>query len=58
MVAIGYRTVDSVNYVEVNDPWSPNVGDHYFVTYDYYVASPRHHTHWDDYYRVQKKGGQ
>lgn len=57
MVAIGYRTVDGVNFVEMNDPWAPNIGDHRFITYDYYVASPGHHTHWDDYYRVRRAGG-
>lgn len=57
MAAIGYRTVDGVNFVEVNDPWAPNVGDHRFDTYDYYVESAGHHTHWDDYYRVRSTGG-
>jgi len=53
MVAIGYDTVDGVNYVEINDPWAPNVGDHRFITYDFYVESPGDHTHWDDFYEVQ-----
>ena len=57
MVAIGYRSVDGVGYVEMNDPWRPNVGDHRFITYDYYVESAGHHTHWDDYYRVRNAGG-
>lgn len=56
MVVIGYKTVDGVNYVEVNDPWAPNVGSHYFITYDYYVSSPNHHTHWDDFYAIQYTG--
>lgn len=55
MVAIGYQTVGSVNYVEINDPWPPNVGDHRFITYDFYVASPGAHTHWDDFYQIRRK---
>jgi hypothetical protein len=57
MAAIGYKTVDNVNYVEVNDPWAPNVGDHRFDTYDYYVESAGHHTHWDDYYEIKPTEG-
>lgn len=57
MAAIGYQTIDNVNYVEINDPWSPNVGDHRFITYDFYVQSPGHHTHWDDYYEIRYTGG-
>jgi Papain-like cysteine protease AvrRpt2 len=55
MVAIGYQTVGNVNYVEINDPWAPNVGDHRFITYDFYVASAGDHTHWDDFYDVARK---
>lgn len=55
MVVIGYQTVGGVNYVEINDPWAPNVGDHRFITYDFYVASPGDHTHWDDFYQVTRK---
>jgi hypothetical protein len=55
MVAIGYQTVGGVNYVEINDPWAPNVGDHRFITYDFYVASSGDHTHWDDFYQITRK---
>ena len=55
MVAIGYKTVDAVNWVEVNDPWSPCVGDHKFITYDRYVAGPGY-THWNDYYNINYTG--
>lgn len=54
MVAIGYSSVNGVNYVEENNPWAPNVGDHYTHTYDDYVSGSDH-THWDDYYDVTKK---
>ncbi|HEY1545042.1 MAG TPA: papain-like cysteine protease family protein [Xanthobacteraceae bacterium] len=55
MVAIGYQTIANVNYVEINNPWAPNVGDHRFITYDFYVASAGDHTHWDDFYQIKKK---
>jgi hypothetical protein len=55
MVVIGYETVGNVNYVEINDPWAPNVGDHRFITYDFYVASPGDHTHWNDFYQIKRK---
>ncbi len=55
MLAIGYRTVDNVNYVEINDPWAPNIGDHRFITYDFYVQSTGDHTHWDDYYDIRRR---
>jgi hypothetical protein len=52
MVVIGYSTVQGVNYVSVNDPWPPGVGDQWVNTYDYFVALPGDHTHWRDYYNV------
>src|SRR5690242_13114640 len=30
MVASGYLTLLNTNYVYVNDPWAPNVGDQYY----------------------------
>lgn len=57
MVIRGYQTVNGVNYVSVRDPWPPCVGDSYIITYDYYVTSPGHHTHWNDYYDITYTGG-
>jgi len=57
MVAIGYKTVSGVNYVEMNDPWSPCVGNHKFITYSAYVSGSGY-THWNDYYDVTYKGGE
>ena len=54
MVVIGYAQINGVNYVAINDPWAPNVGDQRFITYDNYVSGADH-THWDDYYDVTKK---
>lgn len=58
MVAIGYVTLEGTNYVTVNDPWAPNVGNQWVNTYDWYVASAGDHTHWNDYYDITYKGGQ
>lgn len=58
MVAKGYVTLAGTNYVVVLDPWAPCVGDEYIITYDYYVASLGHHTHWDDYYDITYTGGE
>jgi hypothetical protein len=58
MVAMGYKTVGGVNYVEVNDPWPPNVGTSggaAIQTYSYFVSATGH-THWDDFYNVTYKG--
>lgn len=57
MVAIGYLSLLKGRYVEIMDPWSPCVGDVKVITYEYYVESPGHHTHWDDYYKIRRAGG-
>jgi len=55
MVVIGYVTLDTVNYVTINDPWAPNVGDQRIITYDAYVSGTGY-THWDDFYDVTYTG--
>jgi len=59
MVAIGYTsltlTTGNFQFVEVNDPWPPNVGAHKVITYDAYVSGTGY-THWDDYYQIQYVG--
>jgi hypothetical protein len=55
MVAIGYKSQDSVDYVFVNDPWAPNVGNASWKTYSNYISGSDH-THWDDFYNVTYKG--
>lgn len=52
MVAIGYRTVNGVNYVIVNDPmalYGPA------MTYDEYAGATDDHTHWNDYYDIEPR---
>jgi len=58
MVAKGYVTLAGTNYVVILDPGPQCVGDEYIRTYDYYVASLGHHTHWDDYYDITYTGGE
>jgi len=54
MVVTGYAVINNVNYVSINDPWAPNVGNQRFITYDEYVSGSDH-THWNDYYDITKK---
>lgn len=53
MVANGYVEVGGTRYVSVLNPWAPCVGEAEIITYEYYVSSPGHHTHWDDFYNVK-----
>ncbi len=57
MVAIGYISLLEGRYVEIIDPLPQCGGDVRLITYEYYVASPGHHTHWDDYYKIRAAGG-
>jgi hypothetical protein len=54
MVARGYQTQSGTNWVQINDPWSPNVGNTRWITYDWYVAGANDHTHWNDYYNFTR----
>jgi hypothetical protein len=59
MVVVGYQTQSGQNFVEVNDPWPPNVGttgNASILTYNAYVSGPGY-SHWDDYYDVTFTGG-
>lgn len=54
MVVRGYVTLEGTNYVYVNDPWAPNVGDLRIQTYASYVSGSGY-THWDDFYDITKQ---
>ncbi len=54
MVARGYASIDNTNYVYINDPWEPNVGNQRIIAYSAYVSGSDH-THWDDFYNIAKK---
>jgi hypothetical protein len=47
---------DGTRLVEINDPWSPCIGDTRFITYGAYVQVTNDHTHWDDFYDIAKGG--
>ncbi len=53
MVLTGYAVINGQNWVFINDPWPPNQGGQYSITYDDFVAGSDH-THWNDYYDIRK----
>ena len=53
MVARGWATSADVNYVLVNNPWPPELGDEDIVPYDEWVGGTdagSDHVHWADYW--------
>jgi hypothetical protein len=50
MVAIGYKTDGANRLVCVNNPLPEGTGDYYCHSYEEYVSTTNHHTHWNDYY--------
>jgi hypothetical protein len=57
MVAMGYQENNNGQFVEIQDPWPPFVGDFRIDTYGFYVQDPSDHVHWTDYYDVRYTGG-
>ena len=53
MVITGFSTVGGTNYVHINDPWAPCLGDTRIITYDEYVSASDH-THWDDFHKIRR----
>jgi len=57
MVAYGYFEFKLLwlnsQWVQINDPWAPCVGDSRLITYDEYDSRPGDHTHWRDYFNVK-----
>lgn len=51
----GYVTVNGINYVVLNDPWSPCMGQERLITYDEYVNPSGASTHWNTWYNISKK---
>ena len=53
MVADGWFVFANVNFVQVNNPWPPNVGTQEFQTYDYWVGGPWYdHITWANFYNI------
>ncbi len=56
VVAIkGYVTVAGTNYVVLNDPWGPCMGQERMITYDEYVNPTGTSTHWNTWFDISKK---
>lgn len=58
MIAIGYASSSSGDFVEVMDPWAPGVGDHRFDLYSFWRNDPADHVHGNDYINIRYTGGQ
>lgn len=54
MVVIGYVTINGTDYVTINDPWPPNIGDQRVIT-NVAHASGSGYSHWNDYYDITYK---
>ncbi len=56
VVAIkGYVKVAGVDYVVLNDPWSPCNGSERLITYQEYLDPAGARTHWKTWYKISKK---
>lgn len=58
MVVVGYEIApDGTQWVQINDPWAPCVGNQTLITYDDYVGSTDlGHTHGPDFYDLTYTG--
>ena len=55
LVVKGYITVAGTDYVILNDPWSPCVGEERLITYAQYMDPAGSSTHWRTWYDLAKK---
>ncbi|WP_417612430.1 papain-like cysteine protease family protein [Owenweeksia hongkongensis] len=55
LVVKGYITVAGTDYVILNDPWSPCVGEERLITYSQYLDPAGSSTHWRTWYDLAKK---
>lgn len=55
LVVKGYITVGGTDYVILNDPWSPCVGEERLITYAQYNDPAGSSTHWSTFYDLSKK---
>lgn len=51
----GYLTLEGTNYVVLNDPWGPCMGQERIITYAEYVDPTGTSTHWTTWYNIAKK---
>ncbi|MFN0036797.1 MAG: papain-like cysteine protease family protein [Saprospiraceae bacterium] len=55
LVVKGYVTVGGTNYLVLNDPWNPCVGEERLITYGQYQDPAGASTHWNTWYDLAKK---
>jgi hypothetical protein len=55
MVAIGYKSDATGNWVYINDPWPPNVGESRWITYEDFVAVWGRHFTQRNYYGLANR---
>jgi len=55
VVIIGYETIDGVDYVILNDPWTRCNGQVRAITYAEYVNPAGTATHWRTWYDIELK---
>lgn len=55
VVITGYQAIGGINYVILNDPWSPCNGQVRTITYAEYVNPSGSSTHWNTWYNIEKK---
>lgn len=55
LVVKGYFTLNGTNYLVLNDPWSPCVGEERMITYEQYADPAGSATHWNTWYNIAKK---
>lgn len=55
LVIKGYLTLNGTNYLVLNDPWQPCVGQERIITYDEYKDPAGTATHWSTFYNLAKK---
>jgi hypothetical protein len=53
VVVADYLRFEGDDFLVINDPWPPSVGDQYLETYDTFVQVPNAHTHGSDIYNIQ-----
>ncbi len=54
LVVKGYVSVGGTDYVVLNDPWSPCVGEERLITYAEYEDPAGASTHWRTFYNIKK----
>jgi len=54
LVIKGYLTLNGTNYLVLNDPWSPCMGQERIITYEQYADPSGSATHWNTWYNLRK----